>query len=386
MKLSGSTIYTAICGLLTAFHIAAMGAEGMVLNERVNVRTRPSITSEVIHQLNTGDRVTIVDRINLNDPQPNEPREWFRILIPSQVELWISSEFIDSAQNTVTASRLNVRSGPGKNYSVVGRIDRNTVVEPIRINAGWTAIKPLPSTVAYVAQEFVKESSTATAAEIIEEPQESIPPVAPTVSSTPTSPPPRTERMTLPDIIIDDTGETDQPVAITSPPPIESASRFESTPAPVLSPPTTSSAPSSSPIDGDSLFDRVATGTRTPTPSSNFSEPPPIQPLFTETENPIAPQPAAGFQEELARVITRDGIVRRARNIQAPTYHRLDDPRTGNTINYLYTGKLQLDLGTGPAALKPYEGRKIRVMGIEAVDARWPRVPVIEVEQLRVLE
>lgn len=101
--------------------------------------------------------------------------------------------------------------------------------------------------------------------------------------------------------------------------------------------------------------------------------------------SPAQPLPEATM-EELRRVITRDGIVRRARNIQAPTYHRLDDPRTGTTINYLYTGKLQVDLGTGPKALKPYEGRKIRVIGPESVDARWPRIPVIEVEQLRILE
>ena len=38
------------------------------------------------------------------------------------------------------------------------------------------------------------------------------------------------------------------------------------------------------------------------------------------------------------------------------------------------------------ADLTPYEGYKIRVTGQESVDPRWPRIPVIEIEELNLTE
>jgi len=368
MKRFGSIFVTLTWWLSTTLHLTAFGSEGIVLNERVNVRTRPSIASEVIQQLDTGATVTILDRVNLNDPQPGEPKEWFRIVIPAATELWISSEYIDAATKAVKASRLNVRAGPGQNFSVVGRIERGTVVEPIRASAGWTAIKPLAATVAYVATEFINESSTANANQLIE----------PDPPIRETSPPRVIASSEIPDVIIDEENETSNSVIPTIlPPPI--------TPQEVS--PTFN--PVSSPSGEASLFDKVGSPSSSPATTERVVTPITFIPLETADvkPEPLELNPVSNeIAEELKRIITRDGIVKRSRNIQAPTYHRLEDARTGTTINYLYTGKLQVDLGTGPKALKPYEGRKIRVVGAEAVDARWPRIPVIEVEQLRILE
>jgi uncharacterized protein YgiM (DUF1202 family) len=368
MKRFGSIFVTLTWWLSTTLHLTTFGSEGVVLNERVNVRTRPSIASEVIQQLDTGAVVTILDRINLNDPQPGEPREWFRIVIPEATELWISSEYIDTATKSVKASRLNVRAGPGQNFSVVGRIERGAVVEPIRASAGWTAIKPLAATVAYVATEFINESSTANANQIIE-------PDPPTQATIPVQAVASSE---IPSVIIDEENEISNSVRQTTlPPPI----------TPEEEPPVFNivSAQSSE----ESLFDKVGSPSSSPAVTKRTESPITFIPIETSRvqPQPIKLNPVSNeMAEELKRIITRDGIVKRSRNIQAPTYHRLEDPRTGTTINYLYTGKLQVDLGTGPKALKPYEGRKIRVVGAEAVDARWPRIPVIEVEQLRILE
>ena len=383
MKRHGSILVTLLWWLSSTLPFAAIGSEGVVLNERVNVRTRPSIASEVIQQLNTGTSVTILDRINLNDPQPGEPRDWFRIAIPESTELWISSQYIDTVSNAVSASRLNVRAGPGQNFTVVGRIERGTVIEPIRVSAGWTAIKPLEATVAYVAQEFIRESSTANANKIIE-------PAPAPISEPATS-------NSIPEVIIDEENEPVRSVtskAQTPPSPPERAPI-----QPTFVPPSTNITTTTTiTAQEESLFDTIGrsnTATRNNAARNTVSSGAvfvPIESSQTKTTVPTTPtletinvisEPMAA---ELKRVITRDGIVKRARNIQAPTYHRLDDPRTGTTINYLYTGKLQVNLGTGPKALKPYEGRKIRVVGAEAVDARWPSIPVIEVEQLRILE
>jgi hypothetical protein len=55
-------------------------------------------------------------------------------------------------------------------------------------------------------------------------------------------------------------------------------------------------------------------------------------------------------------------------------------------MNYLYTGRLHLDTSASSADLVPYEGYKIRVTGQESVDPRWPRIPVIEIEKLDLVD
>ena len=84
--------------------------------------------------------------------------------------------------------------------------------------------------------------------------------------------------------------------------------------------------------------------------------------------------------------MTREGIVKRSRSIQAPTYHRLEDPTTHRTMNYLYTGKLHLNRDPKASDLKPYEQFRIRVTGQESVDPEWPSIPVIEIETLRLVD
>lgn len=327
----------------------AKGAEGVVLNERVNVRARPSLVSEVICQLNTGSRVQILDSIRSKNAQPGEPKEWYRIQVPAQATLWVSSQYIDPDTHAVTASRLNVRVGRGTNFSVVGRIERNTIVKPIRSLAGWTAIQPLPGTEAYLAVEFV---------DIVPENE-----IESSVAENPSGQaPPIVSDEEIPEIIIDDPKETK--------PGPQAESGTKTPPAPedtTLPPPIYTEKPS--PKDSESLA---------PAPDST-----------TAAQSP-AEKPGLSLSEEavnrLKRIITRDGIVRRVRSIQAPAYYRLEDPRTGTTINYLHTGELEVNLGDGREALESYEGHKIRVKGVEAVDARWPGIPVIEIEKLRVLE
>lgn len=332
-------------GVLATRPVEAKGDEGVVLNERVNVRARPSLASEVICQLNTGSRVEVLGRLRSENPQPGEPKEWYRIQAPAQATLWVSSQYIDPETKAVTASRLNVRVGRGTNFSIVGRIERNTIVKPIRSLAGWTAIQPLPGTAAYLAAEFVDL--------IPERETESSVPESPSVQA-----PPIVSDEEIPEIIIDEPEETEPgPQAESG---IKTPAEDQTLPPPIYT---------EEPLDSES-----------PAPDSESATAAKVS----------AEEPGLSLSEEasarLKRIITRDGIVRRVRSIQAPAHYRLEDPRTGTTINYLHTGELKVYLGDGREALEPYEGFKIRVKGVEAVDARWPGIPVIEIEELRVLE
>lgn len=336
-------------GVLATRPFEAKGSAGVVLNERVNVRARPSLVSEVICQLNTGSRVQILDSIRSENPQPGKPKEWYRIQVPAQATLWVSSQYIDPDTHAVTASRLNVRVGRGTNFSIVGRIERNTIVKPIRSLAGWTAIQPLPGTEAYLAAEFVDPV-----------PEKKIESSVP--ENTSSQAPPIVSDEEIPEIIVDDPKEAEPG------PPAESGTETPSSQGGQTLPP---------PIYTEESFPKDS---ESPAPGSDLATA--AQPPDEKSDLSLSEEAAA----RLKRIITRDGIVRRVRNIQAPAYHRLEDPGTGTTINYLHTGKLEVGLGDEREALKSYEGFKIRVIGEEFVDARWPGIPVIEIEKLRVLE
>jgi hypothetical protein len=84
---------------------------------------------------------------------------------------------------------------------------------------------------------------------------------------------------------------------------------------------------------------------------------------------------AAKEETYIKRIVTREGVVRRTLNIQAPSYLVLENLHNGRVMNYLYSSSTNLNLGS-------YRGRVVNVTGEEALDERWPNVPVIRVETL----
>ena len=149
-----------IFAVLSVFAIAwpsdvEAAQSGLVNAERVNVRTQPNILSEVVAQVNTGDKVQVLETIVHDKPIPGNPREWYRIGIPEGAVLWIPWDYIDSTNNTVTGSRLNVRAGPSESYTVVARLNRGDKVEPIKEVGEWISIKPPASASGYISSSLV---------------------------------------------------------------------------------------------------------------------------------------------------------------------------------------------------------------------------------------
>ncbi|MCX8108304.1 MAG: SH3 domain-containing protein, partial [Verrucomicrobiae bacterium] len=85
----------------------------VVNTDRVSVRARASIFSEVVAQLRQGDRVIVLEVIRHNNPRPGEPVEWVKIEMPRTALVWVNGAHVDAARKVVTATKLNVRAGPG---------------------------------------------------------------------------------------------------------------------------------------------------------------------------------------------------------------------------------------------------------------------------------
>jgi uncharacterized protein YgiM (DUF1202 family) len=125
------------------------------------VRGQAGLQGEVVAHLFMGDAVTVVSQINLDKHAAGEPAQWAKIASPTNAHIWVSAKFIDATGKTVLPKKLNLRAGPGENYSVLGVIERGTPVSEITTKNGWMEIEPPANTYAFVAAIYLKQEAAA---------------------------------------------------------------------------------------------------------------------------------------------------------------------------------------------------------------------------------
>jgi uncharacterized protein YgiM (DUF1202 family) len=311
--------------------VAALAAEtaGTVKDSTVNVRGQASLKSEVITRLKKGEAVTILEEVAAKNPKPGDPAVWYKIAMPANTPVWIFNDFVDSNARTVIPKKLNVRSGPGENYSVVAVLQKGETVKEIRKVNDWLEIETPTNAFAFVAANLIQKNSDAASAETAA-------PLAATVA-TPEKAPETVTPPTQPAVT-----ETQPETATATPKPVE-----------IVEP-----AVATTPVDP------------TPKPVVETDAVPPTTaqpPVLENRSDKSEPIPAK------RRIVKREGIVRRTVSIQSPTPFRLENATTGKTVNYLYAPE-------GEKQLKQFLGFRVQVTGEEVIDRRWPNTPLIEIQ------
>jgi hypothetical protein len=343
--------------------LVSRAEETAVVNEpTVNVRGQPSFTGEVITQLKQGEKVVILEEISASKPEKGDPEKWARIQMPANTPVWVHALFIDPETKTVKPNRLNLRGGPGENYSVVGRLQRGDQVKEIRTVNDWMEIETPPGAYAFVAAYLLdKEPAVAPAP---------TPAVAPSI--TPAEPPqsaPITPPVAAPPAVVT------QPLLNPPPPPVSVTER--NVPPDVALPKVADKTE----VKEESIPAPALTTTQTNLPPPSVALPP-IQapPSLDAAKLPPAPETPP------KRVVRREGVVRGTVSIQAPTYYELVRSDNNRVMNYLHLSQDLLDkLETNIQGFKVYVGREVVVTGEEGIDPRWPNTPVIEVETLKLV-
>ena len=149
----------------------------LVKQDYVNVRGQAGLIGEVITRLRKGEPVVLLEDIHLKKSKPDEPAHWFKIVMPTNTPVWVTAEFVDETNHVVSAKKLNVRAGPGENYSVVARLEKGAAIKEIRKVNNWIEIETPTEAYAYIGAEFVARQAS------------------PTITATP---PPPTEVVSLP--------------------------------------------------------------------------------------------------------------------------------------------------------------------------------------------
>ena len=73
---------------------------------------------------------------------------WAAVAPPGHIDLWLNKDFIEG--NRVIAKSIQVRSGPGIQYEVVGTLERGAPVMPRGEEGDWCKIEPPSSMVVWV--------------------------------------------------------------------------------------------------------------------------------------------------------------------------------------------------------------------------------------------
>ncbi len=295
---------------VTATRTAGADEIATVKQDQVNVRGLASFRGEVITKLRKGEKVTVLGEIAVEKPKAGEPAKWYRIQLPTNTPVWVNASFITN--QTVLPKKLNVRAGPGENFSVVAVLEKGAAVKEIRKVDEWLEIEAPANAFAFVAADLLLKQ-TPSPAETAARPV--VPPSVVVVEKVEPEPAP--------------TEAKEKPLVPAPPEPSKEP--------PVITKP---------------------------------SGPPPVV---------IEPAPPVQDDKIYARVVRREGIVRRVLNIQAPTDFALENIESGKRVNYLFTGKSGLQL-------KYYLGKKIILTGEEGLDRRWPNTPLITINTLEVVD
>ena len=206
------------------------GAAQVAVND-LNVRGQAGLKGEVVAHLKKGDVVAVMSQLNLDKHATGEPAQWAKIALPTSNHVWVNTKYIDAANKTVSAKKLNLRAGPGENFSVLGVVEQGTAVNVINTKGAWSEIEPPSTAYAFVAAMYLKQEASGNMAANLPASSETTPAPAATPTSVPeaapvVTTPPATTETTAP------TATNPSPAPATTPPVVETAPVVDTNPPP----------------------------------------------------------------------------------------------------------------------------------------------------------
>ncbi len=123
--------------LFSIFFCGILGAENTsfwatVVTDGVNVRADSTISSQVVAHLSGDEKVYVVGKAY----------EWFKIQLPPSTEVYVYKKYLEvkGSRAKSLADNLNVRSGPGLSYPVLGQVSRGDVFRFKRFSGDWVCV------------------------------------------------------------------------------------------------------------------------------------------------------------------------------------------------------------------------------------------------------
>ncbi|PIQ82065.1 MAG: hypothetical protein COV76_05820 [Candidatus Omnitrophica bacterium CG11_big_fil_rev_8_21_14_0_20_64_10] len=127
--------------------------QGLVTGERVNLRTGPSVSTEVLASMHRGEELQVLEQRG----------DWVAVRLPERVSGYAAPGFVEPVTVErdrvwtvrVTADRLHVRSGPGEAYHSFGQVKRGVLLEARGRKLGWWVVRPPEEARGWIHRSFV---------------------------------------------------------------------------------------------------------------------------------------------------------------------------------------------------------------------------------------
>ena len=105
-------------------------AKVRVTGDRVSLRAKPSLDGELLDRAMRGEEMVYFEQTN----------GWVAVQAPDSLNFWVAGEFIE--EGVVLPKKLNVRSGPSRNYNVVAVVERDAALSVRGEFNEWLKIAP----------------------------------------------------------------------------------------------------------------------------------------------------------------------------------------------------------------------------------------------------
>ncbi len=340
-----------------------------VTKANANVRAKPSVSSEILLSLKKGQPVTVSGEIEDTMAAGDEPKRWAEVVLPAGTHVWIYGALVNPADKSIRPISVNLRAGPGRNYSEVGTLPHGTIIRELRDSDGWLEIEaPTGAAKGFIATTLLGD-------EIPSPPPGTVSRTPPPVRALPPADPRLANRVvplpsdhsrpnpTVGRLLPSEERVTGQPLHPATPP---------------ARPPTVTIEPVPS-SENPHLTAPPVAPVQTPV-ATVVSEPAPVVPAppqpVADIAIPVISQPDAAPTDKVHEVM-REGVVVFARSPQAPSDYQLNNFRRGEAmIGFLYSEDPNLQLSD-------WRGKRVLVTAEEYLDPRWPRRPLLKVSAIR---
>ena len=130
--------------------LGASAATGIINTDNVNIRSGPATTYDAVGRLNQGSSVEILSSRN----------DWYQIQANS-LKGWVRNDLINVQKEytlTVTGSGVNLRSGPGTGFDVVGSANQGETLTLLDVKGEWYQVKNAAGLQAYIKASFTEKT------------------------------------------------------------------------------------------------------------------------------------------------------------------------------------------------------------------------------------
>lgn len=139
------TVLFGVFSVLAGYPKEAPPLKVRALKASVNLRARPALTAEVVGQAAVGQELTA----------KSLDTEWVEVVVPANIDFWVLGDYLKEGV-VVCRQRVNVRAGPGINFSTVGQLDNAAKAEVRGSHGEWIKIAPPENCSLWVSRSLVE--------------------------------------------------------------------------------------------------------------------------------------------------------------------------------------------------------------------------------------